>query len=162
MILLITPYASAQHCGQALEEATAESVQVAENLRQAVARLRSTEYLAVVIDQSLLETEPQESELVLQHVGTAIPVYVNFAISGVERVVRELRAALNRRKREESIARQAAERTLRSELKSSVTAMLLSCELALQTPNLPAAATEKLRAVHDLAKDMRARLTSSN
>jgi hypothetical protein len=162
MILLITPYATAQQCGKALEEATAESVQVAENLRQAVAHLRSTEYLAVVIDQSLLEAEPEESELVLQHVGTAIPVYMNFAISGVERVVRELRAALNRRKREESIARQSAERNLRSELKGSVTAMLLSCELALQTPNLPSAATEKLRAVHELAKDMRARLTSTN
>ena len=78
--------------------------------------------------------------MVLQHVGTAIPVYVNFAICGMERVVRELRAALHRRKREVLLARQGAEQGLRNELKDTITAILLSCELALQTPNLQATA----------------------
>lgn len=158
MILLITPSGRGQECGKALEEATSEPVNVVENLRQAVIRLRAEEYRAVVIDQSLLEAEPGESDTVLQHIGTAIPLHVNFAISGMERVSREVRAALQRRKREELVARQAAEQALCSELKDSVTAMLLSCELALDVPNLPARAAEKIHAVHQLARELRTRL----
>ena len=159
MILLITPSGRGQECGKALQEATSQPVQIAESLRQAVLKLRSQEYLAVVIDQCLLESEPGESETVLQHIGTAMPVHVNFAISGIERVSRELRTALHRRKREELVARQAAEEVLWSELKDPLTAMLLSCELALNVPNLPSEAAEKIRTVHQLARDMRTRLT---
>jgi len=125
MILLITPSGRGQECGKAVEEATSQPVHVVESLHQAVIRLRAQQYSAVVIDQSLLELEPDQSEMVLQHIGTAIPVHINFAISGIERVVRELRAALHRRKREELVARQAAEQVLCSELKDAVTAMLL-------------------------------------
>jgi hypothetical protein len=162
MILLITPSGRGQECGKAVEEATSQPVHVVESLHQAVIRLRAQQYSAVVIDQSLLELEPDQSEMVLQHIGTAIPVHINFAISGIERVVRELRAALHRRKREELVARQAAEQVLCSELKDAVTAMLLSCELALQVPNLPVPAAEKIRTVHQLARELRTRLAPSS
>jgi hypothetical protein len=158
MILLITPAARAQDCAGALQEATSEATHIAATLQQAVAKLRAQDYSAVVIDQSLLEAEPDGSERVLQHIGTAIPVPVNLAISGPERVTRELRAALHRRKREVVVARQAAEQTLRSELKGTVTALLLSCEMALEVPDLPAPAQAKLRAIDDLARGMSAKL----
>src|SRR5262249_15762283 len=134
MILLITPSAKLQQSPKDLGEASSEVMQVAPSLHQAAAQLRADEYSAVVLDQFLMEAEPEESELVLQHIGTAIPVYANFAISGLDRIVRELRGALHRRKREVVVARAAAEQMLRSELKGTVTALLLSCELALQTP----------------------------
>jgi hypothetical protein len=70
----------------------------------------------------------------LQHLGMASPVYVNFAISGIERVLREVRTALSRRQREEQVARRSAEQAIWSELKESVTALLLSCDLALSVP----------------------------
>src|SRR5229473_8078763 len=76
VILLITPSARAQDCAKAIQEATAESAQVAATLRQAATQLRAQEYSAVVIDQSLLEAEPDESEMLLQHIGMAIPVHV--------------------------------------------------------------------------------------
>lgn len=161
MILLITPYASVQQCGKAIEEAISEAVDVTEGLRQAIVRLRSGEYSVVVIDQSLMEAEPEESETVLQHIGSAVPVQVNFAISGVERVVREVRAALHRRKREERIARESAARALYSEVKGSVTALLLSCEVALETPDLPPNAARKLQSVQQLAQDLRVKLSSA-
>ena len=157
MILLITPSAKVQESAKALQEATSEATQVAPTLRQAVTQLRAEEYSAVVMDQFLMEAEPEESELVLQHIGTAIPVYANFAISGLDRIVRELRAALHRRKREVVVARTAAEQMLRSELKGTVTALLLSCELALQTPDLNAAEA-KFRKVYELALEMRTKL----
>lgn len=161
MILLITPSQRAQECAQAFQEATGETTQCAASLRQAANQLRSQEYSAVVIDQSLLGAEPAEGDLVLQHIGTAIPVYVNFAISGMERVVREVRAALCRRKREVLVARQAAEEALRSELKGTMTALLLSCEMALCVPDLSSAAEAKIRAIHELACQMRSKIDLS-
>lgn len=158
MILLITPAAKAQECAQALQEATTETTQIAATLRQAVTLLREREYSAVVIDQSVLEVGHDESEMVLQHIGLAIPVHLNFAINGTERIVRELRAALQRHKQAVLIARQEAEQSLRNELKGTVTALLLSCEMALQVPNLPPPAEVKLRTVHELAHQMRAKL----
>src|SRR3954447_15461821 len=135
MILLITPSAKVQECTKVLEEATSESMQVAPTLRQAALQLRSEEYSVVVLDQFLVEAEPEESDLVLQHMGPAVPVYANFAISGIERIGRELRAALNRQKREIVVARNSAEQTLRNELKGTLTALMLSCGLALQAPD---------------------------
>lgn len=158
MILLITPSVRVQECARALQEATSEAVQTVPNLCQAAAQLRAQEYLAVIADQSLVEAEPEESELVLQHIGLAIPIYVNFAISGIERVVRELRAALQRRKREVLVARQAAQEALRNELKDTVTALLLSSEIVLRLPELPAAAAGRVQTVHELAQTLRDRL----
>lgn len=132
MILLVTPSERASECAAALHEATSEEVVVAESLVRATTMLRAESYLAVVLDQYLLETEPQEAETALEHLGTAIPVQVNLAISGMERLVREVRAAVQRRRHEEVIARQAALGRLHSELNSTITALLLSSELALE------------------------------
>ena len=82
MILLITPSARAKDCANALHEATGEVAEIADTLRQALTHLRAQEFSAVVIDQSFLETEPDESETVLEQLGMAIPVHINFAISG--------------------------------------------------------------------------------
>lgn len=161
MILLITPSARARECAEALQQAANETTHVARSLQEATTQLRAEEYSAVVVDQSLLDADPDASEVLLQHIGTAMPVHVNFAISGIERVVREVRAALCRRKREVIVGRQGAEQALRSELRGTLTALLLSCELALQVPNLPAVAEAKIRTAYDLAREMRAKLASA-
>jgi len=121
-------------------------------------QLREQSYTAVVIDQFLLENEPSESDLVLDHLGTAFPVYLNFAVSGMERLLREVRSALHRRKREETQARRSVEEQFRSEMCESLTVMLLSCELAMSVPNVPTPAAEKIRTIDNLARKMRLRL----
>jgi hypothetical protein len=158
MILLITPSARGLECAATLKEATGYETHWAENLQQAVARLREQSYSAVVIDQFLLENEPAESDQVLEHLGTAFPVYLNFAVSGMERLVREVRSALHRRKREETQARLAVEQQFRSEMGESLTSMLLSCELAMSVPDVPAPAAEKIRLIDNLAREIRHRL----
>ena len=159
MILLVTPSAKVQECAETLAQASNEKIQVAGTLQQAIAQIRAQEFSAVVIDQSLLEAEPDESDMLVEHMGTAVPLYINFAISGTERVSRELRAALSRRQREVVAARHSAEQYLRNELKGPVTALLLSCEMALAVENLPAAAQSKLRAVYDLAREVKSKLS---
>jgi hypothetical protein len=158
MILLITSLAKAQDCAKALQEVAGEPVEVAATLHAAVTQLQAHEFTAVILDQLLLDAEPDEVETIFKHMGTAVPVYSNFAISGIERVSRELRSAMHRRKRELLIARQEAEQDLRCELRGTITALLLSCEMALGVANLPLLAETKMRAVDALAKEMRAKL----
>jgi hypothetical protein len=161
MILLVTPSERASECAKALHEATNEEIVVTETLARATTLLRSGSYDVVVFDQYMLETEPHEAGTTLGHLETAIPVQVNLAIIGMERLVREVRAAMQRREREEEGARQAALCRLRSELNGTVTALLLSSELALETPGLPPHAAEKLQSVHQLVLKFRTQLEST-
>ncbi len=158
MILLITPSARGQECADSLNAATGLETHWACDLQQASSHLREHVYVAAVIDQFLLETEPQESDQVAEHLGTAFPVYINFAVTGMERLVREVRSALHRRKREESAARRAVEEQMRCEMRETLTAMLLSCELAMSVPGMPVPAAEKIRVIDNLARELRLRL----
>lgn len=160
MILFATSHPQAAECLARLREVTDQEVTLAESLNRAVTLLRSEDYVVVVLDQYLIETQPDEIDSVLQHLGTAIPVHVNLAISGVERLAREVRFAVHRRRREELAARRAAISTLHSELNETVTALLLSCELVLEAPDLPSRVTEKLRSAHALVKKLRSQLDS--
>jgi hypothetical protein len=158
MILLITCVAKAQECAQALQEATLEPVEVCAGLQEAARQLQEREFSAVVLDLLLLDAQPDEGETVLKHLGSAVPVYLNFAITGTGRAVRELRSALQRRKREMLAAKNDAEKALHHELKDTLTALLLSCEMALQIPELPAQAETRMQAVEALAKEVSAKL----
>ena len=161
MILLVTTSERGSECAKALNQATGEGVAVAESLPRAATLLRAEEYGAVVADQYLLESEPHETLTAFEHLGTAILVQVNLAITGMERLVREVRAAVQRRQREEVRVRQAALAKLHSELNGTITALLLSSELALGIPDLRPAAAEKLQSIHELVKTLRQQLESA-
>ncbi len=161
MILLITPSASGPQCADSLRAATNLEVHYAQDFQQAAAHLREQTYSAAVIDQFLLETDPDESEQMIEHLGTAFPVYVNFGVTGMERLVREVRSALHRRKREETSARRAVAEQMYSEMRETLTAMLLSCELAMNVPNIPSPAAEMIRAIDGFARELRLRLEAS-
>lgn len=158
MILLITPSERGQQCADSLQAATGEHAHWARDLQEGVTHLREQTYAAAVIDQFLLETEPEQSEQVAEHLGTAFPVHINFAVTGMERLVREVRSALHRRKREESAARRAVAEQMRSEMRETLTALLLSCELAMSVPELPDPAAERIRSIDSLARELRLRL----
>jgi hypothetical protein len=158
MILLITPSTRGSECVNRLREATGEDAHWAESLQQALARLREQSYSVVVLDQFLLENEPDESDHMLDLLGTAFPIYVNFAVSGMQRLLREVRSALHRRKREEDQARRSVEQQIHSEMFESLTTMLLSCELAMSIPGVPAPVAEKIRLIDNLARGMRVKL----
>jgi len=160
MILLITPSSRGHECAARLKEETAEETHWAESVQQALQQLREQTYSVVVLDQFLLENEPAESEHLLDLLGTAFPVYVNFAVSGMHRLLREVRAALHRREREETQARRSVEQQIQAEMFESLTTMLLSCELALAVPGIPPPAAEKIRLIDNLARDLRVRLAA--
>lgn len=158
MILLITPSARGLECANTLKEATGHETHWAESLQQAMGHVREQSYSTVVIDQFLVEGEPSESDQLIEHLGTAFPVYLSFAVSGMERLLREVQSALRRRRREETQARRSVEQEIRGEMFESLTAMLLSCDLAMAIPGVPGLAVEKIRVIDTLARDMRQRL----
>ncbi len=158
MILLVTTSQQGQPCADTLSAATGQETHWARNLQEASTRLREQTYSAAVIDQFLMETEPDETHQVIEHLDTAFPVYVNMAVTGMERLVREVRSALHRRKREETAARRAVAEQMQCEMRETLTAMLLSCELAMSVPDVPLPAAEKIRAIDYLARDLRMRL----
>src|ERR1700688_1899553 len=143
---------SSPQCVDCLHAATGLETHWAQSLQEAATRLREQTYSAVVIDQFLLETDPAESDQMIEHLGTAFPIYLNFAVTGMERLVREVRSALHRRKREEGAARRAVADQMHSEMRETLTAMLLSCELAMSVPEVPDHAVEKIRAIDTLAR----------
>ena len=154
MILLITPSARGPECSEAVCVATNRVTHIAASLSEAVTHLRSNEYSVVVLHECLLDSDPDQAELVLQHIGTATPVHVNCAITGGERLVREIRAALYRREREQQVARKAAEEILRSELREPLTALMLECELLAATPHLSPQVQAKLKTIDNLARQL--------
>jgi hypothetical protein len=159
MILLIWSSDRAQDCAKAIEAAFQRQVRVVSNLQQACEHLQNGEYSAVLVDQGITEADPAQADFLIHHLGTAAPVFVNFAISGVERVVRELRAAFNRRGRETMLARHNARIALRNELKDDVTALLLACGMALAQPELSESTLAQLQNIDNAAHRIKDKLT---
>jgi uncharacterized protein YdcH (DUF465 family) len=76
----------------------------------------------------------------------------------MERLVREVRSALHRRKREELAVQRVVAEQMHSEMRETLTAMLLSCELAMSAPDVPVPVAERIRAIDNLARELRLRL----
>jgi hypothetical protein len=157
---MVTGIEGARNCASLVSEQLGMEVEVADGRKDALAALRRREFQAVVIDDTLAECDPAAAERICERAGLAIPLQINFALSGATRLVREIRAALRRREREQTLARRAAAAAIESELKTTVSGLLLHSQLALSGNEVPAAVAEKLRVVADLAGNLRQRLNS--
>jgi len=162
MILLVWASEKAQSLASVINGRLTQEVHVVANLQQACERLHSNEYAAVVVDQWISEAEPTRSDLLFDSLGGAVPLFVNFGINGQDRVLRELRAALERRQRENVMVRRNAEVALRDELKDDVTALLLSCGVAMSEPGLSETLSVRLNQIKHVAIQLRARLASGD
>jgi hypothetical protein len=159
-ILLVTGIEGAQNCAAVLETQLGTEIEVAAGCKAALAALRTKEYAAVVIDETLAECDPAAAERICAQAGLAIPLQINFAVSGAARLTREIRAALHRRDREQALARRAAAAAIEAELKSTVAGLLLHSQLALSGDQMPGPAVVRLRVVADLAASLRQHLTA--
>ena len=159
-ILMVTGIEGARNCAAVVGAQLGMEVEVAEGRRAALAALRRREFLALVIDESLAECDPAAAEKICENAGLAIPMQINFAVSGAARLIREIRAALNRREREQALAHRAAAAAIESELKTTVAGLLLHSQLALNGGGVPAAVADRLRMVADLAGSLRQQLNA--
>ncbi len=157
-ILMVTGIEGARNCAAAVETQLGMEVEVAEGRKSALAALRSKEYDAVLVDETLAECDPAAAEAIWARSGLAIPLQINFALSGAARLIREIRAALHRREREQALARRAAVVAIESEMNTTIAGLLLHSQLAL-SGEVPAPVADKLRVVADLAGTLRRQLS---
>ncbi len=158
-ILMVTGIEGARNCAEIVGKQLGKTVEVAEGRKTALAALRRQEFTAVVVDETLAECDPAAAEAIWERAGLAIPLQINFALSGAARLIREIRAALHRREREQALARRAAATAMEAELKATVAGLLLHSQLAL-SGELSAPAADRLRVVADLASHLRAQLSA--
>jgi hypothetical protein len=157
-VLIITSIAGAEHCAASLSKQLGIPVEVAASRRDGMAALRRHEYSIVVIDEPVAEASPEGAEMLWKQAGLAIPLQINFAISGTNRLIRDVRAALQRREHEQALAMRAATLAIENDLRDTVTGLLLHSQLALAEPLVPAPLIAKLQTVASLAGNLRTRL----
>ena len=160
-ILLVTGIEGARNCAEIIAKQLEMEVEVAEGRKAALAMLRQREFAAVVLDETLAACDPAAAEAIWDRTGLAIPLQINFALSGAARLIREIRAALRRREREQALARRAAAAALESELKTTLAGLLLQSQLALSSSEAASPVAERLRVVASLAGDLRRQLSAT-
>jgi hypothetical protein len=157
-VLMISPMSDVARIADALSTALGCPVKVAANQRAGVTELRHRDYSVVVVDDCTAEANPAATEMLWQSLGMAVPVQINFAFHGGSRLAREVQAAIGRREHQQVQALRAAASLLESELKSTVTGLLLQSQLALAEPEVTPKLTGKLELVAELASSLRRRL----
>ena len=160
-ILIVTGMEGAENCAATLAKLVGLPCEVAQGRKAAIAALKRNEFAAVVVDEGIIDTDAPGAELIWENAGLAVPMQVNFALSGAQRLAREIRMALNRRDRERALAREAAAAAIDSELKSTVAGLLLHSQLALADREISGPLAEKMRVVADLAGNLREQLAPS-
>jgi hypothetical protein len=158
-ILMITAFEGCEECAGELSRQLGLAIETANSRKAALIALRHTEYCLVIVDDSLVEADPAGAELIWKLCGLAVPMQVNYAISSVARLGRDIRSTLNRRDQEKSLAMRAAASAIENELRSTVAGLLLHSQLALAEPATSPALTRKLKLVVELAGNLRNQLT---
>jgi len=159
-ILIVTGMEGASNCADALAKQLGLEVEVAEGRKAALTALRHHEFEVVVVDERIADCDPAAANAIAEHAGLAVPLEINFALTGAARLGRAIRAALNRRAREQMLARKAAAAALENEMRTTVGALLLNSQLALSSSEATPAVAEKLRIVADLAGSLRRQLAA--
>jgi hypothetical protein len=159
-ILMVTGIEGARNCAAAVGTQFDMEVEVAGNRRSALTTLRRREFQVVIVDETIAGCDPAAAEAIWMQAGLAIPLQINFALSGAARLVREIRSALYRRQREQAMAGRAAAAAIETEIKSTIAGLLLNSELALKGSGVPAPVADHLRVVAELAGTLRQQLNT--
>ncbi len=157
-ILMVAGIEGVKNCADIVAKHLGMEVEVADGRKAALAILRQRAFSAVVVDETIAECDPVATDTIWERAGLAIPVQINFALAGTARLIREIRAALRRREREQMLARRAAQVAIESELNSTLAGLLLQSELALSSSDAGSPVAERLRVVADLAGSLRSKL----
>src|SRR4051812_5131630 len=156
-VLVVSALSGAENGAAAIMQQMGLDVEVVPGRREGLEALRAGNYAAVIVDDSLAEGDPRGAEVLWKMAGLAIPMQVNFALTGSARLVRDLRAALSRREQEQGAAHRAALRAVESELRNSISGLLLHTQLALLEGG-PPQLEQRLRLMAELAGNLKQRL----
>jgi hypothetical protein len=156
--LIVTAIEGIETTAATLAQQLRATVEIAATRATALRLLARRSYSVVILDQILADSDPDGADLIWKDAGVAIPLQVNFALAGSARLVREIKAALTRRQREQQLAGAAATAAIDSELKNAITGFLLESRLALAEEGIPPGVESRLRNLAEIADRMRERL----
>ena len=159
-VLIVTAMEGMEACAAELAQQLHLAVDVAAGWKAALTLLGRREYSVVTVDRSVVEADPDGTEVLWKHAGLAVPLEVNFAISGTARLAREVRAALARREQEQMLAMRAAVAAIDSDLKDAITGFLLQSQLAMAEKEIPPHIEARLKTILEQAGNLRRRLES--
>jgi signal transduction histidine kinase len=157
-VLVVSALSGAENCAAAIMQQMGLDVEVVPGRREALEALRAGSYRAVIVEDSVAEGDPRGAEVLWKMAGLAIPMQVNFALTGSARLVRDLRAALARREQEQGAAQRAALRAIEAELRNSISGLLLHTQLALRESGPSPRLEQRLRLMAELAGNLKQRL----
>jgi CheY-like chemotaxis protein len=160
-VLMVTPLEGVESTAAALAENLGLAVDVASARAAALRLLNRRSYAVVIVDQMLAEADAEGADLIWKAAGLAIPVPMSFALSAADRVEREVRAALARRRKELQLAAAAAAAALDAEIKNAVTGMLLESQLALGEMAVPPQIASRLQTLAGIADNLRKKLAEA-
>ena len=158
MILLVSRVAVSRADTVQLSQETGMEVSTAASVEQALPILGGGNCRVAVVDAGFLETDSKGVDALLFESLSTVPIFPNLAVCGPERLAAEIKAALRRGEKERQRATDCARNEFRSDLKDTVTALLLNCDLAFQIPELSAEAAKKIHLLHELASKMKDQL----
>ena len=157
-VLVVSALSGAKNCAAAIMQQMGLDVDVVPGRREAQDALRAGTYAALIVEDALAEGDPRGAEVLWKMAGLAIPMQVNFALTGSARLVRDLRAALARREQEQGAAERAALRRLEGELRNTISGLLLHAQLALRESPPSPQLEQRLRLMAELAGNLKQRL----
>lgn len=157
-VLLVTEMEGVENFASALGSMLGCTVEAAGTRRAGLLAVRRREFGVVLVEDSLAERDSEWADQMWAAAGLAMPMRINFAISGVTRLTREVRNALSRRDGEQAMVKRAVAAALENEFRGSVTGLLLQSELALQEAAGFTRLEPKLRNLVELAGELRHRL----
>ena len=160
-VLLVSSVRGVEACATTLMQQLGVEVELAAGRAEALDALRAGTFAAVIVEESLAEGDPRGAELLWKMAGFAIPMQVNFAVTGSARLVRDLRAALSRRDQEHASAHRAALTAMESDLRSTVSGLVLHTQLALQESPSSPSLEKRLRLMAELAGSLKQRLDTT-
>lgn len=131
-ILLIAPEAISSPIAEALRRDLPSHVESVPNRRSAVNALRRHDFDLILVDESLLASDPTSADLIYQNAAAALVVELTLSISSTTRILRLTRAALARQARDLAQSRTAAAAALQSDLNAILAGILLEVQVALR------------------------------
>lgn len=159
-VLLVTAMVGAEELGKLLSQSLQLPIQIAKTSRAAAAVLRREEFIIVLVDSAMPES--QEKEQLWQRVGLAIPLELPLGSIGANSLSRQLRSTLARWEHETQMARRAAAYAIEDEMRQHVTGLLLQSDLVLMQPEgMPPAILQQVTVLRSLAHGLRTRLMNA-
>ncbi|ADV81614.1 hypothetical protein [Terriglobus saanensis] len=157
-VLILTAMEGAENLAGVLSREADVTVQVARNWMSALAVLRREAFTIVLVDSALAQTQPGSMETLWERADLAVPLELNIAELGADRLIRQICGILARREQEYVLARKAAGLEIEEELRSHVTGLLLESDLMLSEQAISPIVRQRLVTLRELADGLRVRL----